>query len=216
MNQPEQFKHWLVVGFTVYSPYQQLILFAAQGVDNTEIGQQLQLSRSRVRLWRQRWQGALELLAAAEAEGLSEEELSRQIIEVLSDDLRLGSPAKFSLEQIVQIVAIACERPEQSERPVNQWTPFELVQECGQTRHCPGDFSPVIKVKHSLASFFRRGLRGALFKTRQRKQPHRSRYWLNANPDDPVAFKQQVNAICQLHSLRSRVTHSRSSCSHHR
>ena len=30
-------------------------------------------------------------------------------------------------------------------------------------------------------------------------QPHRSRYWLNGNPDDPVAFKQQVNAICQLH-----------------
>ena len=30
-------------------------------------------------------------------------------------------------------------------------------------------------------------------------QPHRSRYWLNACPDDPVAFKQQVNGICQLH-----------------
>lgn len=30
-------------------------------------------------------------------------------------------------------------------------------------------------------------------------QPHRSRYWLNACPDDPVAFKQQVNGICRLH-----------------
>lgn len=30
-------------------------------------------------------------------------------------------------------------------------------------------------------------------------QPHRSRYWLNACPEDPVVFKQQVNGICQLH-----------------
>lgn len=27
-------------------------------------------------------------------------------------------------------------------------------------------------------------------------QPHRSRYWLNANPKDPVAFQQQVEAVC--------------------
>jgi hypothetical protein len=30
-------------------------------------------------------------------------------------------------------------------------------------------------------------------------QPHRSRYWLNACPEAPVVFKQQVNGICQLH-----------------
>lgn len=30
-------------------------------------------------------------------------------------------------------------------------------------------------------------------------QPHRSRYWLNANPDDPVIFEQQLNSVCQLH-----------------
>jgi transposase len=27
-------------------------------------------------------------------------------------------------------------------------------------------------------------------------QPHRSRYWLNAQPDDPEAFAQQVEAVC--------------------
>lgn len=107
----------------------QLIMFAAQGVNNTEIGQQLQLSRTQVRLWRQRWQEAAESLAAAQAEGISDEGLSRRIIEVLSDDLRPGSPAKFSLEQIVQIIALACEPLQQSERPVNQWTPAELATE---------------------------------------------------------------------------------------
>lgn len=30
-------------------------------------------------------------------------------------------------------------------------------------------------------------------------QPHRNRYWLNAQPADPVQFKQQVNQVCQLY-----------------
>jgi hypothetical protein len=30
-------------------------------------------------------------------------------------------------------------------------------------------------------------------------KPHRHRYWLNAKPDDPLKFKQQVKYICQLH-----------------
>ena len=30
-------------------------------------------------------------------------------------------------------------------------------------------------------------------------QPHRHRYWLNANPENPVEFRQQVIYICQLH-----------------
>ena len=30
-------------------------------------------------------------------------------------------------------------------------------------------------------------------------QPHRSRYWLNANPQDPEVFRQQVTAVCDLY-----------------
>lgn len=30
-------------------------------------------------------------------------------------------------------------------------------------------------------------------------QPHRVRYWLNANPTDPVAFRAQVRTVCQLY-----------------
>jgi hypothetical protein len=32
-------------------------------------------------------------------------------------------------EQIVQIVAVACEQPESSRRPISHWTPRELAQE---------------------------------------------------------------------------------------
>lgn len=55
--------------------------------------------------------------------------LTGRISEVLSDALRPGTPAQFTLEQIVQIVALACESPQESERPVSQWTPLELATE---------------------------------------------------------------------------------------
>ena len=30
-------------------------------------------------------------------------------------------------------------------------------------------------------------------------QPHKSRYWLNANPDDPEEFRRQSAAVCELY-----------------
>jgi transposase len=36
-------------------------------------------------------------------------------------------------------------------------------------------------------------------------QPHRSRYWLNANPKDPVAFSQQVATVCDLYEQAGRL-----------
>ena len=36
-------------------------------------------------------------------------------------------------------------------------------------------------------------------------QPHRSRYWLNANPKDPEAFAQQVAEVCGLYEQAGRL-----------
>jgi putative transposase len=69
------------------------------------------------------------MLAAAEREGASEAELEAKILEVLSDNYRSGTPPKFTPEQVVAIVAVACEPPADSERPISHWTPTELVDE---------------------------------------------------------------------------------------
>ena len=107
----------------------QLILGAAKGKKNTELSAQLELSRNQVRFWRSRWQDAAELLLVAEAEGSSEAELRQRIEAVLSDEMRSGTGAKFNVEQIVQIVALACELPASSSRPISHWSPGELAQE---------------------------------------------------------------------------------------
>jgi DDE superfamily endonuclease len=36
-------------------------------------------------------------------------------------------------------------------------------------------------------------------------QPHRSRYWLNANPKDPAAFAEQVAAVCAVYEQAGRL-----------
>ncbi len=79
--------------------------------------------------WRHRWLESVEQLQTAQAEGISDCELMQKLVAVLSDEQRPGGPAKFSLEQIVQIVAVACEQPASSGRPISHWTPRELAQE---------------------------------------------------------------------------------------
>ncbi len=106
-----------------------LILEAARGVKNTAISQQLQLHRRRVRMWRQRWLEAGEELASAEAKAVSDKQLRKMIENILSDAPRPGTPKFFRVEQVVQIVAIACEDPKKSQRPVSHWTPTELAEE---------------------------------------------------------------------------------------
>jgi hypothetical protein len=56
--------------------------------------------------------------------------LGRCITEILVDAPRSGWPGIFTPEQIVQIIAMACEQPEEdSERPVSHWTPREVAEE---------------------------------------------------------------------------------------
>jgi len=48
---------------------------------------------------------------------------------VLTDAPRSGSTGTFTAEQVTQILAVACEPPEQSGRPIDRWTHRELADE---------------------------------------------------------------------------------------
>jgi len=51
------------------------------------------------------------------------------VLERLYDAPRPGTPATFSVEQWCQIMALACEPPADSQRPISHWTPRELADE---------------------------------------------------------------------------------------
>jgi len=90
-----------------------LILLLAAGLTAPAVARRLQTTRTTVRVWRRRW---LQRAAAP-------------VLERLQDDPRPGAPLTFSAEQWCQIVALACEPPEQSGRPISHWTPRELAEE---------------------------------------------------------------------------------------
>ncbi|MCK8602811.1 helix-turn-helix domain-containing protein [Desulfoferrobacter suflitae] len=56
-------------------------------------------------------------------------QLEQLIVDALTDEKRSGRPALFTPEQICQIVAMGCEKPEDSQRPISHWTARELADE---------------------------------------------------------------------------------------
>ena len=102
----------------------QIVLAAAAGQNNQQIADQLQIRRGTVRQWRRRWRTAANALAL-----IPEGDLREQIVATLADAPRSGAPATFTAEQLCQVVAVACEKPEASGRPVTHWTPTELAAE---------------------------------------------------------------------------------------
>jgi putative transposase len=106
-----------------------IVLMSAEGHTNQYQAKTLGIDRQRVRRWRYRWPEAYEVLVAAEAQDATDKDLKALVVNRLADAPRCGAPAKFAPEQVVDIIALACEPPEDSGLPVSHWTPPELANE---------------------------------------------------------------------------------------
>ncbi len=106
-----------------------IVLMSADGVENEEQARRLTVDRQRVRRWRTRWGTVAERLAEAEQENATDSHLENLVVGLLSDLQRSGAPSKFTAEQVANLIALACEPPADSGRPVSHWTPFELSLE---------------------------------------------------------------------------------------
>jgi putative transposase len=105
-----------------------IILLAFHGLKNEQIAEHLHCERHQVGIWRERWRDSWQNLILVECEE-EIEGLGQTIEELLNDLPRSGWAGKFSAEQVTQIIAVACEPPEDSGRPVTNWTPRELADE---------------------------------------------------------------------------------------
>ncbi len=85
------------------------------------------------------------------------------MLERLVDAPRPGGPATFSLEQILQLFAIACEKPETYGRAISHWTARELADEM---------------IKQGIVESISPRHVGRLLDEADLK-PHQSQYWLN-------------------------------------
>jgi homeodomain-containing protein/Homeodomain-like domain-containing protein len=106
-----------------------ILLALATGANQCHVTRQMRLNRGTVHIWRQRWLALAPKLEQIAVDGGPDKVLTTMIVEALTDHPRSGTPATFTAEQIVQIVAVACEDPAESGRPVSHWTPREVAEE---------------------------------------------------------------------------------------
>ncbi len=106
----------------------QIILQLAKGYSLSETARQLSIDRKTVRMWYERWKQGMELLQKSLAQA-SQKSLESRLKTLLSDAPRSGTPPQFSPEQIAQIIAIACEDPQESGRPISHWSAREIADE---------------------------------------------------------------------------------------
>ena len=160
----------------------QIILLRAKGNNLSEIARQLGIDRKTARLWLQRWKEGQKILSISLADA-SAKSLEKRMKILLSDAPRSGAPPHFSPEQITHLIAIACEDPEKSGRPISHWSAQEIADEAVK-RNIVAQIS--IRTVNRLLS-------------EMDLKPHRSRYWLNAMPDCPETFQREVMEVCQTY-----------------
>jgi putative transposase len=95
-----------------------VVLLAAMGYTNLDIARLVPMDEEAVGLWRRRWFGF---------RGVPLEVLS--VSDRLADAPRPGAVPRLSAEQVCQIVALACEQPSGSGRPISHWSHRELADE---------------------------------------------------------------------------------------
>lgn len=158
-----------------------IVLLGYRGLLNEQIAGEVELNRQQVGVWRQRWRDAWDAMCVWECH--EPHRLREGILEILSDAPRPGAPATFTAEQVATILAVACESPKLSDRPINRWTHRELRDEVVKRG---------IVENISVAQVGRYLLQAAM-------QPHRSKMWLNTTEKNAEKFEQEATAVCQTY-----------------
>ncbi len=91
-----------------------IILGAADGVGVRASARELGVWPKTVRYWRKRWREAAD---------------RPSVTERLADAPRSGAPATYTPEQICAVIAMTCEKPSESGRPISQWSQREIADE---------------------------------------------------------------------------------------
>lgn len=109
-----------------------IVLLANEGKSNSSVKRTVGVSLNTVKRWRKRWKAAYASLVcyeeSQEAADFSLSVYEEKLLSVLADAARSGSPKRIGLDQEQQIVALACEKPEDYGLPHTSWSDKLLQQ----------------------------------------------------------------------------------------
>ncbi len=143
-----------------------IILLANSGMKYQNIAQKLDVQNNIITNWTARWRKLA----------------NKPVRERLQDLPRPGTPDTFTPEQLCQIIALSCEKPEDYGRPITHWTHKELANEA---------------IKQGIVETISANHLGRLLKKNDLK-PHLSQYWLNAKADERK--EERIIDICNLYA----------------
>ena len=89
-----------------------IILSGADGKSILETAKTLKCNRETVTLWRKRWMACDETV---------------EVLVRFKEAPKPGPPPEFTAEQICQIVALACDKPEEHGAPFSHWSETSLA-----------------------------------------------------------------------------------------
>jgi transposase len=156
-----------------------ILVLGVQGLRNEQIAAEVGLIRRQVGVWRRRWRDAWDSLCVWEC--TEPHRLREAILDVLADAPRPGCPGKITAEQVAQILAVACESPTLSGRPITRWTHKELRD---------------VVVKRKIVESISAVQVGRYLK-QAALQPHRSKMWLNTTEKNPEKFQREAAKVCE-------------------
>ncbi len=142
-----------------------ILLANGECMNNKDIATELGIYNADITQWTKRWI----------------DRSQDTVIERLSDLPRSGAPDTFTPEQICQLVALACEKPEAYGYPTSHWTQRELANEMMQQGIVESiSQSQICRILKKL-----------------NLQPHRSRYWLNSKADEKK--DERIADVCKVY-----------------
>ena len=109
-----------------------ILLKGSKGQSNYSISKEVGVTVKTVETWRKRWDKDYDKLLIYEQgktkEGVTDGELLKEMKRRVMDRPRPGKPSEITLSQKEQIVAIACQKPAEYNKPVVRWTSVLLAE----------------------------------------------------------------------------------------
>ncbi len=146
-------------------------MLCAQGLSGSAIAEELITQENTVSKWIRRWIAFEQELFGADVSDDCAEFDKHWVTgwpKALLDCPRPGTPPKFTIEEFVSIIALACKEPSEYGREITNWSHRELRDEA---------------IKQKIVSKISERHIGRILDEAE-LQPHRNRYWLNCK-DDP-------------------------------
>lgn len=122
-----------------------IILKGSEGQSNYSVSKEIGLGVKYIAEWRNRWIFSYDKIQIYEqgesGKGVNDRVLLEKMLSVLKDHPRSGVPARFSMSQKKQIVALACRKPSDYGLPITRWT-NEMLAHIAQTEKIVKSISP--------------------------------------------------------------------------